>query len=136
MPPHERKKKMKKKIEWATKTGSRAVVAIELVTERRVWSDGCEILDTCCEMHIATAIDGKILSYDEPRLLLNVPGFTGVISGKLAVPKQKMDEIKKFIAEIDATPEMVAENDAFRKSIEADEEYYKHCQKMKKAMHE
>ena len=127
---------MKKKIEWATKTGSRVVVAIELVTERRVWSDGCEVMDACCEMTIVTTIDGKILSYDEPRPLGNVPGFTGVISGKLAVPKQKMDEIKKFIAEIDATPEMVAENDAFRKSIEADEEYHNHCQKIKKAMHE
>jgi len=125
---------MIREIKWETSKGNKAIVEIKFITEETIDADGDKITVPCCEMYMTTHLDGKILGYGEPRPLANVPGHTGVICWKLAVPMDKMEEINAAIFEVESTPEWQEKIARAEKAELESIEYEKHRAKMKRVM--
>lgn len=120
------------KITWKTQSGSKAEVAISLVTERVINADGHSVVTHCCEIRIEATVDGRDMGYGEP-IEINHPIAVARI-GNLAMTAENFVRVEAAIAKIKSAPDWIEKREREATAIAAEREYQEGYEKIKRAM--
>ena len=130
---------MIKSISWETKSGAKVVVTASLKTEKIIDSDGHKTTVKCCEKDLEIRVNGEWMGSSIVKLnssvIVNGLTITHRVD-KLGLTDNQVKMINDLNAEIDNTPEMIANKKANEKAATDSRYYESHVAKMNKVMSE
>ena len=127
---------IEKRIEWTTASGKDAAITIVFRTEETVDADGDRCDVPACKIRINAEVAGmEIIGMPISRKPVNAGGanYPATIGG-LVIPTDVLGQIDAVLAEIHATPQWQAQENAAAAGRKASAGYEKHRAFMRKQM--
>ena len=125
----------KEKIEWTLKSGQRAWVTVELVTDNDIDLDGDVVSVPTCDLVVEAHVAGHgCVGFEEPIEKSGLPFGAVAHIGKLVLQRDQLEMVNAAISRVKDTPEW---KEYERKQAEADNvdvEYNTHRDRMRKIM--